>query len=187
MDKTIIENTETENIREVFIVSSITPEDVETVLNMAAASGLFHSDAMLAAEHMAWDSAYGDGGEDHTFLLAKAQVMGSDKTIGFLCFGPILHWPNNYELFGIAVSPEYQRLGIGSGLVAEMKRHIAGKAGQRIFLETGNGSSFEGARLFYEANDFIYEHRFHKNFIPLEGDAVYRLDVSAEETDQHYQ
>lgn len=174
-------------VREVRIVSGITPEDVEAVLEMAASSGLFTPDAMLAAEDMAWDSAYGGSNEAHVFLLARAVEDAGDRVVGFLCYGPIPHWPEDYELYGIAVAPEYRRLGIGSGLVAEMRRRVADRLGRRVFLETGADESFEGARCFYEVNEFECEHRFRKQFIPVDGGAVYRLDVPAEEAGEQYQ
>ena len=174
-------------VREVRIVSGIAPKDVEAVLEMASSSGLFSPDAMLAAEDMAWDSAYGDGSESHVFLLARAVEENGDRVVGFLCYGPIPHWPEDYELYGIAVAPDCRRLGIGTGLVAEMRRRVADRMGKRVFLETGTEESFEGARSFYEVNDFECEQRFRKQFIPVDGGVVYRLDVSVDETDRNYQ
>ncbi|MEF2231171.1 MAG: GNAT family N-acetyltransferase [Pseudodesulfovibrio sp.] len=183
MDTMANEETPSEPVHEVHIVRGISPEEVEAVLNMAAASGLFTSDALRSAEDMAWDSAYGEGGAPHTFILAKTREDGADKTIGFLCFGPIANWPENYELYGIAVVPEYQRLGIGSALVAEMARRIGSEKSRRVFLETGADRAYEGARGFYEANGFDREERFHKHFIPLEGGVVYRLNIDVVEDD----
>ena len=181
------EPTAFQNTREVRIASGITPHDVETLLEMAGSSGLFSSDAMLSTEDMAWDSAYGDGSEAHVFLLARTGDAAGDRIVGFLCFGPIPHWPENYELYGIAVDPEYRRLGIGSGLIAEMCRRVAEATGRKIFLETGARKAFEAARCFYEAAGFECEYRFHKHFIPIEGDTVYRLDVVPDESDHQYQ
>ena len=177
----------TEPVHEVRIVRGIRPEEVEAVLNMAAASGLFTSDALMSAEDMAWDSAYGEGGAPHAFLLAKTSENGAERTIGFLCYGPIADWPGNHELYGIAVVPEYQRLGIGSALVAEMVRRIGTGKSQRVFLETGADRAYEGARCFYEANGFDREERFHKRFIPLEGGVVYRLNIDAGDDEPNYQ
>jgi ribosomal protein S18 acetylase RimI-like enzyme len=181
------ETTAPPKVCEVRIISGVTPADVETLLELAGSSGLFSADALLSTEDMAWDSAYGDGNEAHVFLLARANDAADDRIVGFLCFGPIPHWPDNYELYGIAVDPEFRRLGIGSGLVSEMCRRVAEVMGKRIFLETGAREAFEAARSFYEAAGFECEHRFHKQFIPIEGDTVYRLDVMPDESDQHYQ
>lgn len=187
MDTTFREDEQPEEMWEVRIASGITPEDVETVLNMAAACGLFSSDAMLSAEDMAWDSAYGSGNETQTFLLARVTDAGQDRIIGFICYGPIAHWQGDFELYGITVEPDFRRMGIGSALVAEMVRRVSDQDGKRIFLETGMDRAFENARLFYEANDFTRQQRFCKQFIPMDGGAVYRLSIEHEESEQNYQ
>lgn len=187
MDTTANAALSPETVQEVRIVSGIEPNEVETVLTMAAASGHFSSDAMLSAEDMAWDSAYPDGGEEHTFLLAKVGSPDEEKVIGFLCFGPIARWAGEYEMYGIAVDPEYQRMGIGTGLVAEMSRRVADEMGNHVFLETDDDQSFEGVRCFYEANGFVYEHRFRKQFVPVEGGVVYRMDIEKYDVDTNYQ
>ena len=183
MDTTTREEDTREDMREVRISSGITPGDVETILNMAASCGLFSADAMLSAEDMAWDCAYGNGEEAQTFLLAKVCDAQVERIIGFLCYGPIMYWPEEFELYGITVDPEFRRLGIGSALVAEMTRRIAGERGRSIFLETGEGRAFENARLFYEANGFSEQRRFCKQFISMDGGLVYRLNIDDEDAD----
>ncbi|QGY39546.1 GNAT family N-acetyltransferase [Pseudodesulfovibrio cashew] len=185
MDNLISEAVDSREVREIRIVSGLTPDDVEAILEMAGNSGLFSSDALMAAEDMAWDSAYGDGREAHTFLQAVTGEEDGARTVGFICFGPIAHWTGDYEMYGIAVDGEFQRLGIGTALVLEMKRQIAANGGKGIFLETGMDRAYENARLFYEANDFVQEHRFCKQFIPNDGGVVYRFGVEAEEISQY--
>ena len=181
------ENASSGDVREVRISTGLSPDDVETILTLMEVSGLFTADAMMSAEGMAWDSAYGDGAEPHRFLLARTDEAGCDTVVGFLCFGPIPNWKDEYELYGIAVAPGFQRMGIGSGLVSEMKRNLIERKGKRVFLETGEDQAFESARHFYEANDFVFEHRFRKQFIPLEGGVVYRLDMALDEAGKNYQ
>lgn len=187
MDTTTREDEPREDMQEVRISSGISPDDVETILNMAASSGLFSADAMMSAEDMAWDCAYGNGEEMQSFLLAKVNDGNAERIIGFVCYGPIMHWPGEYELYGITVDPEFRRLGIGSALVAEMIRRVAEEDGQSIFLETGEGRAFENARRFYEANEFSQQHRFCKQFIPMEGGLVYRINIDNEDADNQYQ
>ena len=182
--------TETETVpcdlREVHIVASLAPEDVENLLELAAASTVFSSDALMAAEDMAWDCAYEGNDDACSFLQARVNESGRERLVGFICYGEIGNKPDNVELFGIAVDPEFQRLGIGSALVAEMERRVASRGGKRIFLETGADRALEKARLFYEANGFGQESRFNKHFIPSEGGLAYCLNVTAG-GDEHYQ
>lgn len=186
--KTIVNNNTGHcGVRECRIDAGITPDDVETLLGMAAASGLFPSDVMMSIEDMAWGSAYGGGNGLHSFLKATVVESNQDRFVGFISYGSIPHWAKNYEMFCIAVEPEFQRLGIGSALVSEMYRRIAHDGGGHVFLEAGLDRIFEESRLFYEANGFHAEHRYVKQFIPNEGGIVYRCDVDADNDDNHYQ
>lgn len=187
MDMTTNEQSRNDAIHEVRIVSGIEPDDVEILLNMAAASGLFASDVMMAAEDMAWDSAYGNGNELHTFFKAVVKEASGKRVVGFICFGPIPHWPGNYELYGIAVEPEFQRLGIGSALVSEMLRQLSCKRGNQLFLETGADRMFEKSRRFYEANNFVQQHRYIKHFTPNDGGIVYCCDIAPKTIGERHQ
>ena len=171
--------------QEVEISSWITPDDVEMILNMIAVSGLFSPSEIDSAESLAWDNAYGNGSSPDTFLKATISNAGKETVIGFLCFGPIPYWPGNYELYALAVEPEFQRLGIGSVLMAEMNKLIANQNGNSIFLETKTDRTYETARLFCEANNFSPEHRFIKQFIPENGGIVYRCDLSSDVVNFH--
>lgn len=187
MDKVIDETQGRCDALEVRIALGIDADDVESILNMAAASGIFSSDIMMTAEDMAWNSAYGDGGEPHTFLRATIDECGDTRMVGFICFGPIPNWPDSFELYCMAVAPEFHRLGIGTALLLEMNRQIAMQKGNRVYLETGSDRIFENARLFYEANSFIQEHRYIKRFPPTNGGIIYRYDIHTGNVDNQYQ
>lgn len=171
--------------QEVEISSWITPDDVDKILSMIAASGLFSPSEIDSAESLVWDCAYGNGSGPDTFLKATVNDAGQEVIIGFLCFGPIPYWAGNYELYALVVEPEFQRLGIGSALLAEMNGLIANKDGDSIFLETKTDRSYETARLFCEANNYIPELRYIKQFIPENGGIVYRCDLNLIADDLH--
>jgi ribosomal protein S18 acetylase RimI-like enzyme len=177
MDNSIIEqDSDQAAVCEVYISHGVAPEDVEPLLDMAAACGLFNEDELITAESMVWDCAYQGDSDTCRFIQAKTTDPDGDNLAGFLCFGEIAHWPESFELIGISVTPRFQRQGIGSAMLAEMEHQIAARGGRRILLETERGRAFEGSRLFYEANGYDVEDRFLKQFIPKEGSVVYRKD-----------
>ncbi|MBI9080102.1 MAG: GNAT family N-acetyltransferase [Pseudodesulfovibrio sp.] len=181
MEPSVIENEVLESdVCEVHITSGLCPEDVDSLLEMAGTSGLFNSEEMIAAEDLAWGCAYQGSDASCHFLQARINTPKTEEPIGFLCFAEIPHWPHNYELFGIAVTPDYQRLGIGSALMAEMERMVTTRSGKRIFLETGDSRLFETPRLFYEANNYTMEQRFFKQFIPKDDAIVYCRTIESE-------
>lgn len=166
---------------EVRIISGVSPKDVDNLLEMAGACGVFSSEEISAAEDMAWGCAYQGNDASCYFVQARINTLEGGNSIGFICFAEIPYWPENYELFGIVVSPDYQRLGIGSALMAEMERMVTSYGGKQIFLETGKSRLFEKARLFYEANEYVVENRFLKQFIPKDDGVVYCRMLESEE------
>lgn len=189
MNDTEIENQSSSRATlEVSIVNGVVPDDVKALLDMAEASNVFNAEELLTAEDMAWDCAYRGGDDACRFIQAKANDAGKSRPVGFLCFGSIPQWQDNYELLGIAVAPEFQRQGIASALVAELERQVMNLDGKRIFVETGDNHLFEAARQFYEAAGFMQEVRFRKQFIPKPGGVVFRKDLDSQDqtpTNQH--
>jgi ribosomal protein S18 acetylase RimI-like enzyme len=188
MDNSITEqDSEQTAVREVYISNGVAPEDVEQLLDMAAACGLFNEDELSTAEGMVWDCAYQGDSDACRFIQAKTNDPDGHTLAGFLCYGEIAHWPDSFELIGISVTPSLQRQGIGSAMLVEMERQIEARGGQRILLETESGRSFEGSRRFYEANGYDQEDRFLKHFIPKDGSVVYRKDFESDANDRESQ
>ncbi|WP_319542214.1 GNAT family N-acetyltransferase [uncultured Pseudodesulfovibrio sp.] len=188
MEASVVENEAVAgDVYEVRVISGLSPEDVEGLLNMAETSGLFNPDQMTEIEDMSWGCAYQGESVACSFLQALVSTPQGEKPIGFLCFTEIPEWPQNYELFGIAVTPEYQRLGIGTALMTGMKNIVAGQDGKRIFLETGQNHKCEEIRRFYEANNYSMEHRFFKQFIPKDENVVYCHTIEFDEEDANFQ
>ncbi len=165
---------------EVRISTGVAPEDVESLLDMAAACGMFNNDELSTAEGMVWDCAYQGDSDACRFIQARTNETDGDTLAGFLCYGAIAQWPDSFELIGISVTPRLQRQGIGSAMLAEMERQAAARGAKRILVETEGGRTFEAARTFYEANGYDREDRFLRQFIPKEGGVVYRKDFESD-------
>jgi len=172
---------------EVRILTGVAPEDVESLLDMAAACGMFNDDELSTAEGMVWDCAYQGESDACRFIQARTNDPDGDSLAGFLCYGAIAQWPDSFELIGISVAPRLQRQGIGSAMLAEMERQVAARGGRRILLETEKGRAFEAAHTFYEANGYDREDRFLRQFIPKEGGVVYRKDFESEARERQAQ
>ena len=185
METPVIEN-ETLDVEvcEVHIVTGISPSEVDGVLKMTTESCLFDSDELMIIEDMAWGCAYQEDSSTCGFIQAQVNISGTSQTVGFLCYAEILHWPGNYELFGIVVNPTYQRLGVGKALMAEMERQIMNMDGNKIYLEASEDRAFENTRLFYEANGYAMTTRFCRQFIPKDGCVVYQRTLAGD-TDIH--
>ncbi len=59
-----------------------------------------------------------------------------------------------YDLYWIAVNPEAQSKGIGSGLIKFVENHLENIEGRLIIIETSGKPSYEKERRFYEKNSY---------------------------------
>jgi len=157
----------------VSLVIGLGPDDVPHILNMASETGIFTVEELLTAEELAWECAFQDSEGKTGIIQARINDENGERPVAFVCFGPIPHWLENYELYFIVVDEKYREQGIGTSLLYEMKACVRDAGGHRIYLEIGSGPSFENARRFYEARRFTIESRFCKQFIPGKGSVNY--------------
>lgn len=73
---------------------------------------------------------------------------------GYVCIGPRPLTDGTYDLYWIAVNPNVQSKGIGSGLIRFIEVHIKNKNGRLILIETSGKPSYEKERKFYEKNSY---------------------------------
>ena len=77
-----------------------------------------------------------------------------DIVNGYICIGPRPLTKGTYDLYWIAVNPNVQAKGIGSGLVKYIEEHIAKLKGRLILIETSGKPSYEKERKFYLKNSY---------------------------------
>lgn len=71
---------------------------------------------------------------------------------GYVCVGPRPLTKGTYDLYWIAVNPNVQSKGIGSGLIAYIENYLKQKSVRLILIETSGKLSYEKERKFYEKN-----------------------------------
>ncbi len=78
--------------------------------------------------------------------------VDGDTVNGYVCIGPRPLTVGTYDLYWIAVNPNVQAKGIGSGLVKYIEGYLKGISARLILLETSGKPGYEKERKFYEKN-----------------------------------
>ena len=114
------------------------------------AVGLFRPDEIPVALEV-FDGAVhpGPGGEPYSAL--GADVDG--RLAGWICWGPTPCTLGTYDLYWMAVDPALQGAGVGTALVLEMERRLAGLA-RLIIVETAGRPDYAATRRFYEGRGY---------------------------------
>jgi GNAT superfamily N-acetyltransferase len=84
------------------------------------------------------------------------QVLGAEldsRLVGWICWGPTPCTLGTYDLYWMAVDPEMQGAGIGTGLLQEMERRLKGVA-RLIVIDTAGRPDYKATRAFYQARGY---------------------------------
>jgi len=88
---------------------------------------------------------------DPAYHAVVAELDG--RAAGWACWGPTPCTVGTYDMYWLAVDPAQQGAGVGSRLVAEMERRLAGTA-RLIVVETAGRPDYQPTRAFYEARGY---------------------------------
>lgn len=94
----------------------------------------------------------------------------NSKVRGYICIGPRPLTEGTYDLYWIAVNPDVQSKGTGSGLIKYIEEHLKEKKGRLILIETSGKDSYEKERKFYEKN--LYKELVNIKDFYKEGDSL---------------
>jgi len=85
----------------------------------------------------------------------KIFVYEIDKNpVGFYCIGQRPLTDGVFDLYWIAVDPDYQSRGIGKKLIESAENFIKEQKGRWLLAETSSKKEYENARKFYMRNKF---------------------------------
>jgi len=119
--------------------------DVHSIRDLVTWTGVFSPEEIdVAAELVAERIAHGPASGYH-FLIAETD----GRVVGFTCFGPIPATVDRFDLYWIAVDPDYQGQGFGAELLRRTEAMIEGLSGVRIYVETSTGRAYAPTRKFY--------------------------------------
>ncbi len=128
------------------------PADRSAIERITRACGLFREDEIPVALEVFDGALAGMGStEPASYEALIAEVDGG--TAGWICWGPTPCALGTWDLYWMAVDPALQGGGIGTALLREMERRLAGLA-RLIVVETAGRDDYQATRAFYEARGY---------------------------------
>jgi GNAT superfamily N-acetyltransferase len=126
---------------------NLTAADRGRIEEISRAVGLFRQDEIPVALEV-FDGAVA-GSPDYIALGAEHE----GRLAGWICWGPTPCTLGTYDLYWMAVDPARHGLGIGTALIGEMERQLAGVA-RLVVVETAGRPDYRSTRAFYEARGY---------------------------------
>jgi ribosomal protein S18 acetylase RimI-like enzyme len=148
--------------------------DSAAVREILVSSGFFYEEEVAVAEELVQErQAKGPASGYHFLLADSAGGSGKPRTVGFTCFGPIALTHGSHDLFWIAVHEQARHSGLGSRLLAESERRIAGMGGRRVYVETSSRPLYEPTRSFYLKRGYRTEATLEDFYAPGDGKVIF--------------
>ena len=138
------------------VIRALSAADRARVDALTRDSGGFRPDEVRVALEV-FDASLGIGrGADPDYELAGVEVEG--RLAGWACWGPTPCTEGTFDLYWIVVDGSSQGRGVGTMLIEEMERRVAGRA-RLIVVETAGRDEYFGTRSFYEKRGYRVESR----------------------------
>jgi GNAT superfamily N-acetyltransferase len=124
------------------------PADRSRIEQLSHAVGNFRTDEILVALEV-FDASCRSDQVDYETVVAEV----GDRPVGWICWGPTPCTMGTFDLYWMAVEPAAQGLGIGTALVEEMERRLAGTA-RLIMIDTSGRADYDATRTFYASRGY---------------------------------
>jgi len=144
-------------------------EDVVNIGNLVEATGFFRPDEVKIAVELVQERLEKGTESGYYFVI----VSKNDKVIGYGCYGPIPCTLTSYDIYWIAVSPDFQGQGLGKTILMEMEHLIIESNGRRAYVETSTQIRYASTRIFYERCGYHCEVILDDFYEPGDGKAIY--------------
>ena len=141
--------------------------DAERVRRLVEITGFFSPEEVVVAGELV-DERMAKGVESgYDFVMADHY----GRLAGYTCFGPIPLTSSSYDIYWIAVHPDFQ--GRGRRLIVEAEKRVKATGGSRIYVDTSQRVQYASTRAFYESCGYRLETVLKDFYAPGEGKAIY--------------
>ncbi|MDX9786655.1 MAG: GNAT family N-acetyltransferase [Desulfobacterales bacterium] len=149
--------------------TNLLPRDKERIGRLVEITGFFNDAEIGVAMELV--QTYLDTGEasGYRFILAEQY----SRLVGYACYGPIACTASAYDLYWIAVHPDFQSRGLGSKLLAESEKMTREAGGTRMYVETSQRVQYASTRAFYEQHGYRVASVMEDFYAPGDGKSTY--------------
>jgi GNAT superfamily N-acetyltransferase len=143
--------------------------DLEQVAELLGATRFFSAEEIAVGAELVVERLEKGQASGYEFVLAEQDR----KLVGYTCFGPIPCTRGSYDLYWIAVHPDWQRQGIGVRLLAYSEQRVAQAGGRRLYIETSARPQYDPTRAFYEHSGYRQEALLADFYAPGDSKVIY--------------
>ncbi len=133
--------------------TDITESDMARVRRLVEITGFFHQYEIDIAVELVDEYLKKREASGYHFIMADYY----GRLAGYVCYGPIPCTESSFDLYWIAVHPNFQERGLGRQLMNESEKRIRRMGGTRIYVDTSSRDQYASTRAFYESCGYTVE------------------------------
>lgn len=146
-----------------------TPDDMEALMNLADAIGLFQPHELEELGNMLTGYFDSSLGSNHFWL-----TYDDGGPVGVAYFAPEPYADGTWNLYFIAVHPDRQGEGRGATLLRHVEQTLAERAARVLLVETSGLPNFERTRAFYRKQGYDEEARIREFYKAGDDKVIFR-------------
>ena len=163
----------------------LTSADASRIQTITAATGVFREEELEIAAEVFRDCVAapgpsggreGAGAETRPYYAWGAEL--DERLVGWICWGQTPCTEGTWDLYWLAVDPAVHGAGIGSALVAEMERRLAGRA-RLIAVDTSGRADYGPTRAFYAARGYRAVARVPDFYAPGDDQVIFTKTLTS--------
>jgi ribosomal protein S18 acetylase RimI-like enzyme len=150
-------------IREILYATTVFREE-----EVAVALELFDETFAVGPARAPYDP--GDGVTDYEFVGSFAS---DGQLVGYVCYGSTPGTDRTYDLYWIAMHPDFQGSGGGSQLLGEVERRLRQREARLLVVETSSRDDYAPTRRFYDVRGYTAVATIADYYAPGDSRVIY--------------
>lgn len=143
--------------------------DAGRIRSLVEITGFFQTDEIAVAEELVRERVSRGVESGYHFILAEQY----GRLAGYACYGPVPCTASSYDMYWIAVHPDFQGRGLGKRLIRDAERLVSEAGGTRIYAETSSRVQYASTRAFYEGCGYAAASVLDDFYAPGDGKVTY--------------
>ena len=144
-------------------------QDIDAIETILKATGFFKPYEIDVGLELVYERLSKGLGSGYEFVLWD----GKEGLVGYCCYGAIPCTLSSFDIYWIAVHPDFQKKGIGKRIYSETETRIQNLNGTRIYIETSQSKKYLLTRKFYESVGFERIALIKDFYGPGDGKVIY--------------
>jgi D-alanine-D-alanine ligase len=130
-------------------IREVVPEDRNDLIKILEATKVFQDYEIAIADEVLRDSLLPSSG-----YYSRCCVTEENCLVGYVCWGPTPCTSGTYDLYWIAVHPDFQGNGAGKLLLNYAEEQAQQERARLMIIETSSINDYEATRKFYSQNGY---------------------------------